>query len=123
MELRRDARIIKGTRINRQRGRNRAVSAILVGAIVGRLKGRPKVIYEIGNELRMDKGCTRDDNCRLAEWMNAIKEKILSVDSGALVGSSTGKQGEGAGENEEEIFSTCPNTDEGAEDSGLPHLR
>ena len=80
----------------------------LVAAIVGRLKGRPKVIYEIGNELRMDTaGCTAADNCQLAEWMNVIKTEILRVDPAAHVGTSTGKQGPLAGDNEEEIFRTC----------------
>lgn len=81
----------------------------LVEAIVSHLKGRPKVIYEIGNELRIDgKGSTNDDNFRLAEWMNIVKNKILSVDSGALVGTSTGNQGDDAGANEEEIFRDAP---------------
>lgn len=80
----------------------------MVEAVVGRLKGRPKVIYEIGNELRIDKGGTRDDNFRLAECMNIIKEKILSVDPAALVGTSTGRHGTGGGENEGEIFRDSP---------------
>ena len=80
----------------------------LVAAIVGKLAGRPKVIYEIGNELRVDtQGCTADDNCRLAEWMNVIKAEILRVDPTALVGSSTGRHGDAMGANEEEVFSTC----------------
>lgn len=80
----------------------------LVDAVVTRLKGRPKVIYEIGNELRIDKGGTRDDNFRLAEWMNIVKARILSTDPGALVGTSTGRQGDGGGENEEEVFHDAP---------------
>jgi hypothetical protein len=81
----------------------------LAGAIVDRLKGRPKVIYEIGNELRLDKGdCTKEDNFRLAEWMNIIKDKMVSIDPEARIGTSTGKHGEGAGENEEEIFRDSP---------------
>lgn len=79
----------------------------LVAAIVGRLKGRPKVIYEIGNELRMANGCTAADTCQLAEWMNVIKTEILRVDPTAHVGTSTGKQGPGVSDNEEEIFRTC----------------
>jgi hypothetical protein len=81
----------------------------LAATIAARLKGRPKVIYEIGNELRMDTaGCTAADNCQLAEWMNVIKNEILRVDPTAHVGTSTGKHGAGAGDNEEEIFRTCP---------------
>lgn len=82
----------------------------LTAAIVGRLRGRPKVIYEIGNELRMEgAGCTASDNCQLAEWMNVIKTEILRVDPTAHVGTSTGKHGRQlVGDNEEEIFRTCP---------------
>ncbi|MBC8029630.1 MAG: hypothetical protein H7Z16_05925 [Pyrinomonadaceae bacterium] len=81
----------------------------LTAAIVGRLKGRPKVIYEIGNELRMEGStCVKDDNCQLAAWMNVIKAEILRVDPTAHVGTSTGKNGVGVGDNEERIFSTCP---------------
>jgi hypothetical protein len=79
----------------------------LTAAIVGRLKGRPKVIYEIGNELRMAKGCTRAHTCQLAEWMNVIKAEILRVDPTAHVGTSTGKHGPAVPDNEEEIFRTC----------------
>lgn len=80
----------------------------LVEAIVSRLKDRPKVIYEIGNELRVDTaGSTTEDNCKLAEWMNAIKGEILRVDPAAHVGTSTGKHGAAAGANEEEVFRTC----------------
>jgi hypothetical protein len=64
----------------------------LVGAIVDRLSGFTNVLYEIGNELRMDGGnCSIADNCALAEWLNIMGRQLTNVlGQTNSIGTSTG---------------------------------
>lgn len=84
----------------------------LVNAIVNRLKSYTNVLYEIGNELRMDgTGCTVNDNCLMSEWMNIMGRQILNVlGQTNSIGTSTGAYEDPptvAKNNEVPIFSGC----------------
>lgn len=90
----------------------------LVAAVVGAVKAFPNVIFEIGNELRIDgDGCTPADNCKLAEWMNLMRNEIFRVTGFVQtrhVSTSTGRRNFKANDpaaiaNEDEIFKTCAN--------------
>lgn len=89
----------------------------LLAAIVGAVKDYHNVIFELGNELRLDKtGCTPADNCQLAEWLSMMRDEVFRVTGFVnthLIGTSTGtrstKPNDIAPENnEQEIFQTCP---------------
>ncbi len=65
----------------------------LINAVGTRLKSKSNVLWEIGNELRMDTaGCVAVDNRNLAAWVGIMKDALVSVvGSSALITTSTGK--------------------------------
>lgn len=83
----------------------------LVKAIVGRLKDYTNVLYEVGNELRMDGSCTVNDNCALSEWLNIMGNQILPIlGQTNSIGTSTGAYEDPptlAKNNEVTIFRDC----------------
>ncbi|HEX7997763.1 MAG TPA: hypothetical protein VF528_05185 [Pyrinomonadaceae bacterium] len=89
-----------------------ALQKDLVITIVNRLKNYTNVLYEIGNELRMDgNGCTVNDNCLLSEWMNIMGRQILNIlGQTNSIGTSTGAYQDPplvAKNNEVPVFKGC----------------
>lgn len=89
-----------------------ALQKDLVITIVNKLKNYTNVLYEIGNELRMDgDGCRVEDNCALSEWMNIMGRQILNIlGQTNSIGTSTGAyeaEPTMAKNNEVPIFAGC----------------
>ena len=64
----------------------------LIYAVATRLATKPNVLWEIGNELRMDTGdCGPADNRDLAAWVGIMKDTLVSVvGTSAFITTSTG---------------------------------
>ena len=83
----------------------------LVNMIVTRLKNAPNVLFELGNELRIEGGdCQRSDNCLLAEWLNIMGNEVIKVVGQTnKIGTSTGCYAVPPTPkcNEVDVFSAC----------------
>lgn len=64
----------------------------LVNAVVNKLKNYTNVLYEIGNELRIEGGdCTVANNCALAEWLTIMGRQLNNaLGQTNSIGTSTG---------------------------------
>ncbi|HEX3126303.1 MAG TPA: hypothetical protein VH394_03140 [Thermoanaerobaculia bacterium] len=64
----------------------------LVAQLGQRLAGRPNVIWELANEVRMDgTGCTSADNSNLVAWLSHMRDALINNTGPDIhVGTSTG---------------------------------
>jgi hypothetical protein len=68
----------------------------LIDAVGTRLKSKTNVLWEIGNELRMEgAGCGDAENRGLVDWINLMRTALVSVVGGSpLITTSTGETNE-----------------------------